>query len=65
MEMSQRLAAGPVGVTAAPFMRSGPAAALDLALRAERAGYEQPAALDATLRAAAAAAVPAGKQDAS
>jgi hypothetical protein len=37
--MSQRLAGGPVGVTAAPFMRSGPAAALDLALRAERAGY--------------------------
>lgn len=35
----ERAAGGPVGVTAAPFMRSGPAAALDLAWRAERAGY--------------------------
>ncbi len=30
---------GPLGVTAAPFIRSGPAAVLDLARRAERLGY--------------------------
>ena len=31
--------AGSIGVTAAPFLRSGPAAVLDLARRAERLGY--------------------------
>jgi alkanesulfonate monooxygenase SsuD/methylene tetrahydromethanopterin reductase-like flavin-dependent oxidoreductase (luciferase family) len=30
---------GALGVTAAPFIRSGPAAVLDLARRAERLGY--------------------------
>jgi alkanesulfonate monooxygenase SsuD/methylene tetrahydromethanopterin reductase-like flavin-dependent oxidoreductase (luciferase family) len=29
----------PLGVTAAPFIRSGPAAVLDLAMRADRLGY--------------------------
>lgn len=37
---SATICTGPVGVTAAPFIRSGPRAAVDLARRAEHAGYE-------------------------
>ena len=36
----RRLAGNPLGVTAAPFIRSGTAAVVDLAERAERLGYD-------------------------
>ena len=39
METSQLAAGAPPGVTAAPFIRSGPDAVLDLAGRADRLGY--------------------------
>jgi probable F420-dependent oxidoreductase len=39
METRQPAGGAPLGVTAAPFIRSGPAAVLDLAGRADRLGY--------------------------
>jgi probable F420-dependent oxidoreductase len=39
METRQPAGGAPPGVTAAPFIRSGPAAVLDLARRADRLGY--------------------------
>jgi probable F420-dependent oxidoreductase len=39
METRQPAGSAPLGVTAAPFIRSGPAAVLDLAARADRLGY--------------------------